>query len=144
MRHLKRNGYNNSSLVTVYTSMIRPLAEYCSSVFHALITSSDSYEIERLQMQALKTIFGWRHSYQQLLAKSGLERLSVRREAAFNLLAKQMSESAKYAALFPLNPDRRGGSRNREKYKIYPATTSRFLNSPLNSMRRYLNAVHSS
>ena len=122
--------------------MIRPLAEYCSAVFHSLITSSDSTEIERLQMQALKTIFGWRLSYRVLLEKSGLERLSIRREAAFNLLAKQMSESARYADLFPLNPDRRGGLRNREKFKIYPATTNRFQNSPLNSMRRYLNSLH--
>ena len=121
--------------------MIRPLAEYCSAVFHSMITSSDSNEIERLQMQALKTVFGWRLSYRELLQKSGLERLDVRREAAFNLLAKQMSESPRYADLFPLNPNRRGGLRNRETYKIYPATTSRFQNSPLNSMRRYLNTI---
>ena len=84
------------------------------------------------------------NSYEALLKKSGLERLDVRRESAFKLLAKQMSESARYVGLFPLNPDRRGGLRNREKYKIYPARTSRFLSSPLNSMRRYLNEVHSS
>ena len=144
LRHLKRNGYNNVGLVVVYASMIRSLAEYCSSVYHTLITASDSLEIERLQMQALKTIFGWQNSYEALLRKSGLERLDVRRESAFKLLAKQMSESARYVGLFPLNPDRRGGLRNREKYKIYPARTSRFLSSPLNSMRRYLNEVHSS
>ena len=124
--------------------MIHPLAEYCSTVYHSLITSSDNLELERLQMQALKTIFGWRLSYKTLLEKSGLERLSVRRESAFNLLAKQMSESVKYADLFPLNPERRRGLRTREKYKIYPATTNRYLNSPLNSMRCFLNDLHNS
>ena len=103
LRHLKQNGFTNSNLVLVYKSMIRPLVEYCSSVYHSLITTSDSLE-----------------------------------------LAKQMSESAHYMELFPLNPERRPGLRTREKYKIYTATTSRYMNSPLNSMRHFLNTLHKS
>ena len=107
--------------------MICPLVEYCSCVYHSLITALDSLELDRLQMQALKMIFGWRLSYRSLLARSGLDRLSTCREAAFHLLAKQMSESANYTELFPLNPERHPGLRTREKYKIYPASTSRYL-----------------
>ena len=126
----------------VYKSMIRPVAEYCSSVYHSLITKSDSLELDRLQMQALKGIFGWRLSYAELLSKSGLERLDVRREAAFNYLAKKMSESSRFSCLFPLNPERRAGLRVLEKYKVYHARTERYLNSPLNRMRRFLNELH--
>ena len=81
--------------------MIRPIAEYCSSVFFSMLTVSDSLEIERIQMQALKTIFGWRVSYKDLLIKSGLERLDVRREAAFLEFAKKASENPHFSSWFP-------------------------------------------
>ena len=63
--------------------MVRPVAEYCSVVYHPLITASDSHELERIQMQALKGIFGWRISYAKLLEMSELDKLSVRREEKF-------------------------------------------------------------
>ena len=91
--HLKKNGFQQNDLVLVYKSMIRPIAEYCSSVFYSMITASDSLEIERIKMQALKTIFGWRKSYSELLARSRLERLDDRREAACVSFAKKASEN---------------------------------------------------
>ena len=71
-----------------YKSMIRPIAEYCSSVFFSMLTASDSLELERVQMQALKGIYGWRKSYRELLALSDVGRLDDRRETAFIELAK--------------------------------------------------------
>ena len=38
-------------------------------------------------MQALKSIYGWKTGYAKLLELSGVELLSVRREAAFAKLA---------------------------------------------------------
>ena len=122
--------------------MIRPLAEYCSSVFYSMITASDSLEIERIQMQALKTIFGWRASYRELLARSGLERLDDRREAAFLEFAKKASENPRFLHWFPKLAVRRSGLRNYDTYKLYPANTERYLKSPLNRMRRKLNELY--
>ena len=81
--------------------MIRPIAEYCSNVFYSMLTISDSLEIERIQMQALKTIFDWRVSYKDLLVKSGLECLDVRREVAFLEFAKKASKKPRFASWFP-------------------------------------------
>ena len=81
--------------------MIRPIAEYCSNVFYSMLTISDSLEIERIQMQALKTIFDWRVSYKDLLVKSSLECLDVRREVAFLEFAKKASENPRFASWFP-------------------------------------------
>ena len=117
--------------------MLRPVAEYCSTVFHTMITLSDSNELERVQMQALKRIYGWQFSYRELLEKSGLEKLSVRREEGFIKLAENMSSSARFASWFPLRLHRRDPPpRNAEKYKIYRANNERYLKSPLNTMRR--------
>ena len=141
LRHLRRNGFGQEQLVLVYKSMTRPLAEYCSSVFFSMITASDSLELERLQMQALKGIFGWRFSSRELLQKSGLDRLDCRRENAFLELAKKLSESPVFSRWFPRRTERRQGLRHLDIYKTYPATTERYMKSPLNRMRRKLNEL---
>ena len=56
--HFKCNGFSKEDLVKVYVSMVRPIAEYCSAVFHTMITAADSNELDRIQMQALKSIYG--------------------------------------------------------------------------------------
>ena len=122
--------------------MIRPVAEYCSSVFHSIITETDSHELERVQMQALKCIYGWNLSYSKLLEISCVERLADRREEAFIKLASKMADSSRFAKWFPLRLYRDGVSvRRREKYKVYRASTGRCLNSPLNLMHRKLNEL---
>ena len=51
LRHLKQNGFKQSELVRVYTEMIRPVAKYCSSVFHSMVKAADSHELERIHTQ---------------------------------------------------------------------------------------------
>ena len=122
--------------------MVRPVAEYCSVVFHPLITASDSHELERIQIQALKGIFGFQISYANLLIKSGLDRLDHRREARFVKFAEKASEDKRFASWFPLRLYRGSmATRKNEKYKVYKSTTERYLNSPLNAMRKKLNEL---
>ena len=122
--------------------MIRPVAEYCSVVFHPLITASDSHELERIQMQALKGIFGWRISYSELLKMSDLERLDVRREKRFSSMPEKMIESSHFSTWFPHRLYRsQADLRSREKYKVYRASSERYLDSPLNLMRKKLNEM---
>ena len=143
LRHLKKNGFNQQELVKVYKTMVCPIVEYCSSVYHALITEHGSHELERIQMQALKCIFGRKISYAKLLDITGVELLSSRREAAFIKLAQKMSESTRFSRWFPLRLYRDGVQvrRTEEKFKIYRASTGRCLNSPLNLMRRELKKL---
>ena len=124
--------------------MIPPVVEHWSSVYHALITEADSHELERIQMQALKIIFGWRLSYGKLLEKGRIEQLSVRREESFMKLAVKMSENARFAAFLPLRLYRNDQKiRRTEKYMAYIASSGRCLNCPLNLMRRKLNELES-
>ena len=123
--------------------MIRPISEYCSVVFHSLITRSDSLELEGLQAQALKSIFAWKFSYNELLKKSGLERLEVRRDSAVIRFAEKLSNNPRFASWLPLQAYRHNLPRpGSEKYKVYPSTTERHLKSPLNNIRRQLNKLN--
>ena len=117
--------------------------EYCSTVFHTMITAADSNELERIQMQALKGIYGWRYSYRELLERSGVSRLDVRRDEKFMSMTDKMINNVRFACWFPLRLYR-GNIRPRgsEKYKIYHSHTERYLNSPLNVMRRKLNKMY--
>ena len=143
LRHLKHNGLTSNELVRVYQSMIRPIAEYCSVVFHSLITLKDSLELERIQAQALKTIYNWKASYGDLLEKSGLERLDTRRQIAFDKFAEKISQDKRFAAWFPLRAARHNEPRlGSEKYKLARASCTRYLRSPLNMMRRRLNELN--
>ena len=105
--------------------MVRPVAEYCSSVYYSMLTTSDSLELERIQMQALKSIFGWKLCYRELLSKSEIVRLYDRREAAFLELVKKLSESPRYLHWFPRQPERRPGLRWSDTFRLYPASTER-------------------
>ena len=144
LHHLKRNGFSQPDLVRVYKSMIRPVAEYCSSVYHTMITKSDSEELEQVPMQALKRIYGWQLSYRNLLEKSGIDRLDTRRKESFLKIAEKMAGSSRFSTWFPLRLHRRElAPRNAEKYKIYLASTERYRKSPLNTMRQALNEINS-
>ena len=124
--------------------MIRPVAEYCSSVYHTLTSKADSLELDRIQMQALKSIYGWQYSYNELLEKSSLDRLDLRRENRFVELAKKIHQDYRYKTWFPLKLARRADLRDTgEKFKIYHSASERYSNSPLNQMRRRLNAFYS-
>ena len=106
------------------------------------MTANDSLELNRIQMQALKSIFGWLQSYRSLLEKSILDRLDERREMSFRELAKKLSASPRYTPWFPTRLERRDGLRHLEKYEVKRAGTERYHKSPLNRMRRKLNEIH--
>ena len=105
---------------------------------------SESNELERIQMQALKAIYGWRLSYRCLLELSGLERLDVRRARAFREMAIKLFRSDRYVKWFPRRLERGYSPRAsapREFYKIPAARTERYRKSPFNRMRRLLNEI---
>ena len=140
LRNLKKKGFKQADLLAVYISMIRPVAEYCHVVFASMITKRDSEELERIQAQALKSIYGWKISYRKLLLRSGLDRLDTRRHNAFLEFAKKLSSNSRYSSWFPKKVYRHHSPRpGAETYKLYPTTTERYLKSPVNSMRRLLN-----
>ena len=64
----------------VYKSNIRSCIEFCSVVYHSLLTGDQAARIEGLQYQALKCIYGVGESYRSLRERAGLDLLGERRE----------------------------------------------------------------
>jgi hypothetical protein len=140
LRHLKRHGLNSDELVQVYGSILRSVIEFCSVVYGPLMTAEQSEDIERLQAQSLKIIYGFDLSYRQVLEKSGLDTLQTRREKALSTFANKCL-NGNYSHWFPLNTAA-GRTRESLKFKEEYARCDRLRNSPIFAMRRLLNREH--
>ena len=139
LRHLGHHGFSKKDLVKVYKAVILPVHDYCSCVFNSSLTVTQANALERLQAQALKSIYGYKHSYRSLLELTGIKTLKARRDARCDKFVDKALASAKFANWFPLNPVGRP-TRGHLMYKEAFARTKRLYNSPLYSMRRNLNS----
>ena len=137
LRHLGRAGFSQKELVTVYKSVIRPTLDYCSVVYHSMLTDLQDQTIERLQSQALKSIFGFGVSYSDMREMAGVPTLRARRIELVDKFIGKARCNPKYDRWFPKRTGRQG--RNREEYLEITARTDRLNNTPLFFFRRRLN-----
>ena len=140
LRHLSHRGLCAADLLRVYQSVILPCHDYCSVVYHSSLTATQSDQLERLQSQALKCIYGYEYSYRALLEISGLKSLRDRREMRCNKFALKTVNNPDYAHWFPLAENQRA-LRPRPPYREFPARTVRLANSPLYDLRKRLNRL---
>ena len=138
LRHLRRNGFNETELLKVYKSHIRPTIEYSAPIYHPMLTGDQTTKIERLQYFALKNIYGFVYSHANLIEMSGLKTLQQRREEMTLKFAQKTSTNQRFKHWFP---ERRTGRRGRERTEFLemPARTDRRRNSPIYYYRRILN-----
>ena len=100
-----------------------------------------SAAIERLQSNALKTIWGWDKSYTTCLELAQIPRLSDRRHTAVINFATKAKNNPRYERWFPLNTRNDYDLRRREKYEVDFARHERTRNAPIHAMRRVLNEL---
>ena len=136
--HYKRAGIGTERLRDIYCAMTRSILEYSSNVYHSQINVGQSNELEGIQKQSLKVIYGFDLNYEELLEKSGLPMLKERRAKAFERFAFKTAKNEKYSHWFPLKDNIRQ-TRSTAVYKEEKAVGNRLFNSPIFAMRRILN-----
>ena len=87
-------------LVKVYEVILRPVHDYLCIVYHSMMSNAHDEEVERLQAHALKYIYGWRNSYAELRARSGLETLRARQIALWDKFARKCLGSVRFPSGF--------------------------------------------
>ena len=138
--HLQQHGFNTDELLRVYTTVIRPVAEYCAPVFHSMLTDREDEQLERLQSTALRYIYGFGISYAKMRdLAGGLETLRSRRIALCDKFANKCVTSERFSKWFKPHVRRRASSRSQTQYEEKFARCERLRNSPLFYMRRRLN-----
>ena len=107
-----------------------------------MLTTELETTLERQQKRAIDIIFGFGTNYNEILGQNCMKTLKERRIDACNNFAVKLAESTRFGVLFPENeyPEETPNLRNMKKYREDFARTNRLYNSPLFSMRRYLNA----
>ena len=138
LHHLGHAGFTKPDLLKVYRSVILPIHDYCSCVYNSSLTQAQASALERLQAQALKTIYGYEHSYRSLLVMTGLQTLQARRDARSLKFARKSLTNERFTHWFPLHPVERV-TRNPLIYQELHARTKRLYDSPIYHMRRLLN-----
>ena len=140
LRNLKNSGFTNEELVTVYKTIIRPVADYGAVVYHSSLTDEQDEALDRLQNGALKCIFG-PLSGRKLRDLAGVTTLRSRREELCDKFAAKMASNPQFAGWFPLKTTR-ASTRTTGKQEIYleeRARCDRLKNSPKFYFRRRLN-----
>ena len=95
IRHLKRAGIEEETLVKIYCELVRQIFEYASPAFHTILTDQQSEVLERMQRPSLKTIFGMNTNYEDCLTRAGIETLKVRRQDHFKKFTEKAYASEK-------------------------------------------------
>ena len=140
LRHLKHNGFNEDELAAVYGTVILPVLDYCCVVYHPLLTDEQDQQVERLQAQALKNIYGFKMKYADMRDKAGVTTHRARRVMLCDKFAKKAAGDPRYGyRWFPVREGRTCGRRQADFYKEFTARTNRLFNSPLFYYRRRLN-----
>ena len=133
LRNLKASGFSSDELVTVYKTIIRPVADYCCPVYHSSLTEEQDYELEKLQKGALKCIYGPGISARQMRDLSGLPSLRQRRIDITDKFARKLAANPLFAKWFPLK-NTRSSARHGKQSELYLETKARcdcLKNSPV-------------
>ena len=142
LRNLKRSGFNTGELLTVYKTMIRPVADYAAVVYHSSLTDEQDERLERLQNQALKCIYGPFNSARKLRREAGIQSLRLRRITLCDKFVKKALTNPRFQHWFPLKSGRMSNRLRKQAAAPYleeKARCDRLYNSPLFFFRRRLN-----
>ena len=126
-------------MVNIYILYIRSRLEQSAVVWNSSLTKGEVLDLERVQKVALRIILGGKYTtYEQALQISGLQTLVLRRKSLCLQFAKKCIKSNHSSDLFPLRKPT-ANTRNKEKYIVTTAHTSRLAKSAIPNMQRLLN-----
>ena len=162
---MKSFGATRDDLVKIWTTILRPCAEYASPVWHPGLTLSYSQNLEKLQKTALAIILGRCYinykpfyridshlaTYEDALKTLSLETMKQRREDLITKFAKDILKSSVHRTMLPeekpgvntrqrlLLPGNPTAHKKNIVLKDSKPGTSRFENSPIPYMIKTIN-----
>ena len=138
IRLLKRFGMPTSDLITLFTSYIRPILEYCCIVWHSSLTLQQIATIETIQKRALRMILGTQYeSYDQALLSCNMISLKARRDELCRKFAAQLFRN--FRDWLPEARSSRRQLRNGDKLIETRCRTERYRKSAIPYIVRLLN-----
>ena len=142
LRHLKRSGVSDGDLLFFYKTIIRPVLDFTSVIYHPMLTLSQTNDLESLQRRAMKIIYGYDADYGSILDNKPIDSLTERREEMFKKYAVKCSKNARVKDKWlPLKQAGPYNTRHQAKYIEETCKTERLKNSPIYQIRRRMNEM---
>ena len=103
LRILKGFKLPVEDLLSVYCTYVRPVVEYCASVWHSGLTEHQRIQIERIQKRACRLMLGTQYyDYKHAVEMLGLSTLEMRRERlSLNLGKGLIKETSQFNHWLP-------------------------------------------
>ena len=122
---------------------VRSILEQSAVVWHSSLTVENCEDLERVQKTAVKIILKDKYkTYENGLARLGLETLKDRREHLCLKFAEKCTRNQKLKHMFPLKAkSHKMKTRKAEKFQVFKANTDRYKNSAIIYMQGQLNAM---
>ena len=129
---LRKTKIPQKDMLQIYTSLIRPITEYATQVWHPALTGSETQLLESVQERALAMIFP-DVTYEKALELSSLSTLSSRREELCKrLFIACQDEDHKLHPLLPPKREIIHQCRNSYKFQLPVVKTNRYKDSFIN------------
>ena len=130
---------SQGDLLFVYQTVLRPVLDFAAPTYHALLSITQTEQLETLQWKALKIIYS-HLSYREALAVSNLEPLATRRSEMLKNFTLKTSKNPRFSdGWFPKKPQRHYNTRTNRPYLEVLAKTERMKKNPITYMRKLLN-----
>ena len=138
--HLRKAGFKKRPLYALYSVYIRSIIEYCSVVYHPMLTKGQEEDLERLHRLAVRICYDFDTPIETLMTVNGIETLGVRRARRCDAFIRKARNNPKFAdRWFPPREQVGWDVRNRRGIQEGRVLTSRRFNSPLVFLRRRAN-----
>ena len=121
VKKLKTFKASQPELVTYFTSFIRPILEYASSVWCTSITQKESIAIERVQKRFCRIVLGQQYvCYNDALKQLSLEKLEDRRITCFRKDSIKLFNDPEHRSILPDNCKTNSTMNLRHSVKLQP------------------------
>ena len=139
---LREAGFKGQHLFKLYCVYLRSIVEYCSVVYHSMLTGGQSQELERIQRLAVRICYGGQEDTDALVQTHCIQTLAERRGRRCDKFLRKAFQHPRFSERwFPQRGPQHMELRRRRWTEESRASTNRRFNSPLAYLRRRANEL---
>ena len=140
--NLRKAGFKRRLLFKLYCCYLRSILEYCSVVYHALLTGGQAEALEKMHRHAVRICYRFDENIAEVMQENCIESLMARRERRCDTFIRKSLANPRFGPRWFSSrpPGERVLRRRREILEPRAATLRRFK-SPLAFMTRRANEL---
>ena len=142
LHHLRDAGFRGGTLFKLYCCYIRSILDYCTPVYHSLLTAGQELQLERLQRHAIRVCYGSELPVEDVMAAQCIETLKARRERRCDKFIRKAATDTRFGTRgFRPRDGIDKNLRARRQVQEARASSLRRFRSPLLYLQRRANEL---